>query len=132
MSALEHVHGLHAVQALLERDPARVVRLHVAQAREDTRVAALLAGIGTNWALLLGTTKLESDLPLYMFPVPPCKEHTSIIVTAIKVNTKLQRELDWNLFCAATTRNVDVAFELIVQGANVAAADSGGGMRPSL
>jgi len=43
MSALEHVHGLHAVQALLERDPARVVRLHVAQAREDTRVAALLA-----------------------------------------------------------------------------------------
>ena len=43
MSAPEWVHGLHAVQAVLARDPARVLRLCVLRGREDARVAALLA-----------------------------------------------------------------------------------------
>lgn len=37
------MHGLHAVQALLDRDPARLLRLLVARGREDARMAALLA-----------------------------------------------------------------------------------------
>lgn len=42
MSAPEHIHGLHAVQAVLARDPSRVLRLHVLRGREDARIAALL------------------------------------------------------------------------------------------
>ena len=42
-SGTQWVHGLHAVQALLGRDPGRVLRLLVARGREDARVAALLA-----------------------------------------------------------------------------------------
>ena len=43
MSGTEWMHGLHAVQALLERDPQRVLRLLVARGREDARMTALLA-----------------------------------------------------------------------------------------
>ena len=43
MSAAEQVHGIHAVQALLERHPQRVLRLRIAAGREDARVARLLA-----------------------------------------------------------------------------------------
>lgn len=43
MSAAELVHGLHAVQALLDRDPSRVLRLQVLRGRDDARMAALLA-----------------------------------------------------------------------------------------
>ena len=43
MSATETVHGIHAVQALLERHPERVTRLRVAAGREDGRVAKLVA-----------------------------------------------------------------------------------------
>jgi 23S rRNA (guanosine2251-2'-O)-methyltransferase len=39
----EIVHGLHAVQAVLAKDPSRVLRIHVLRGREDGRVAALLA-----------------------------------------------------------------------------------------
>ncbi|MHA7817590.1 MAG: 23S rRNA (guanosine(2251)-2'-O)-methyltransferase RlmB [Pseudohaliea sp.] len=37
------VYGIHAVEALLARDPASIVRLQVQRGREDRRVAALLA-----------------------------------------------------------------------------------------
>ncbi len=43
MSATEQVHGIHAVQALLERHPQRVLRLRIAAGREDVRIARLLA-----------------------------------------------------------------------------------------
>jgi 23S rRNA (guanosine2251-2'-O)-methyltransferase len=43
MNAVEQIHGLHAVQAVLARDPSRVLRLQVLRGREDARVAALLA-----------------------------------------------------------------------------------------
>jgi 23S rRNA (guanosine2251-2'-O)-methyltransferase len=43
MNAVEQIHGLHAVQAVLARDPARVLRLQVLRGREDARMAALLA-----------------------------------------------------------------------------------------
>jgi 23S rRNA (guanosine2251-2'-O)-methyltransferase len=43
MSASEHIHGLHAVQAVLARDPSRVLRLQVLRGRDDARMAALLA-----------------------------------------------------------------------------------------
>ncbi|MCC6171872.1 MAG: 23S rRNA (guanosine(2251)-2'-O)-methyltransferase RlmB [Gammaproteobacteria bacterium] len=43
MSTVEQVHGIHAVQALLERHPQRVLRLRVAAGREDARIAKLLA-----------------------------------------------------------------------------------------
>jgi 23S rRNA (guanosine2251-2'-O)-methyltransferase len=43
VSGSEQVHGIHAVQALLERHPERVLRLRVAAGREDARVAKLLA-----------------------------------------------------------------------------------------
>jgi 23S rRNA (guanosine2251-2'-O)-methyltransferase len=39
----EPVYGIHAVEALLARDPASIVRLQVQRGREDRRVAALLA-----------------------------------------------------------------------------------------
>lgn len=42
MSSTETVHGIHAVQALLERHPRRVLRLRVAAARDDARIARLL------------------------------------------------------------------------------------------
>lgn len=42
MSATETIHGIHAVQALLERHPQRVLKLRVAAARDDARVARLL------------------------------------------------------------------------------------------
>ena len=42
MSATETVHGIHAVQALLERHPERVLKLRVAAGRDDARVARLL------------------------------------------------------------------------------------------
>ena len=41
MARSEHVYGLHAVRALLERQPARVRRLLLARGRDDQRVAAL-------------------------------------------------------------------------------------------
>jgi 23S rRNA (guanosine2251-2'-O)-methyltransferase len=43
MNAVEQIHGLHAVQAVLARDPSRVLRLQVLRGREDARIAALLA-----------------------------------------------------------------------------------------
>ena len=43
MNPSEIVHGLHAVQAVLAKDPSRVLRVHVLHGREDGRVAALLA-----------------------------------------------------------------------------------------
>lgn len=43
MSAVEVVHGMHAVQALLQRDPSRVRCVYVAQGRDDARVAGILA-----------------------------------------------------------------------------------------
>jgi 23S rRNA (guanosine2251-2'-O)-methyltransferase len=43
VSGSELVHGIHAVQALLERHPERVLRLRIAAGREDARVARLLA-----------------------------------------------------------------------------------------
>ena len=39
----EPVYGIHAVDALLARDPGSIVRLQVQRGREDHRVAALLA-----------------------------------------------------------------------------------------
>ena len=41
MSHSEHVYGLHAVQALLARHPARVRRVLLARGREDPRAATL-------------------------------------------------------------------------------------------
>ncbi len=41
--ATERIHGIHAVQALLERHPQRVQRLRVSAARQDARIAKLLA-----------------------------------------------------------------------------------------
>ena len=67
-----------------------------------------------------------------MFPDFSCKKLPNFIVTAINVNTKLQKELDWNLLSTATTGDVELAFELIVQGANVEAEISGGSMSPLL
>lgn len=43
MSGLERVHGIHAVQALLERHPQRIQRLSLVRGREDARIARLLA-----------------------------------------------------------------------------------------
>jgi len=43
LSEAERIHGIHAVQALLERHPQRVLRLRVASGREDARIAKLLA-----------------------------------------------------------------------------------------
>jgi 23S rRNA (guanosine2251-2'-O)-methyltransferase len=43
MGSTEMVHGLHAVQALLERHADRVLKVFVARGREDARVTALLA-----------------------------------------------------------------------------------------
>jgi 23S rRNA (guanosine2251-2'-O)-methyltransferase len=39
----EIVYGLHAVQAVLAKDPSRVLRVYVLRGREDGRVVALLA-----------------------------------------------------------------------------------------
>lgn len=43
MSATENVHGLHAVQALLERHADRVLKVMVARGRDDARITAVLA-----------------------------------------------------------------------------------------
>lgn len=43
MSGVESIHGIHAVQALLRRDPSRVQCLFLAQGRDDARVTAVLA-----------------------------------------------------------------------------------------
>jgi len=43
LSEAERIHGIHAVQALLERHPQRVLRLRVASGRDDARIAKLLA-----------------------------------------------------------------------------------------
>ena len=43
MNPSEIVYGLHAVQAVLAKDPSRVLRLYVLRGREDGRVVALLA-----------------------------------------------------------------------------------------
>jgi 23S rRNA (guanosine2251-2'-O)-methyltransferase len=43
VKALERVHGLHAVRALLARQPTRIRRLVVADARRDARAEELLA-----------------------------------------------------------------------------------------
>ncbi len=43
MSGSERIHGIHAVQALLERHPERVQRLRLASGRDDARVAKLVA-----------------------------------------------------------------------------------------
>ena len=42
MSDQTLVHGLHAVRALLERDPTRVVRIHLARGRDDARATAIV------------------------------------------------------------------------------------------
>ncbi|MFZ9872746.1 MAG: 23S rRNA (guanosine(2251)-2'-O)-methyltransferase RlmB [Steroidobacteraceae bacterium] len=42
MSQAEIVHGIHAVQALLERHAERVQRVYLARGREDARAASLL------------------------------------------------------------------------------------------
>lgn len=42
VTATEFIYGIHTVQALLMRDPVRVVRLFVIRARDDVRVSALL------------------------------------------------------------------------------------------
>lgn len=42
MSKLDTVFGIHAVESLLERDPARVERLVVMKGRDDKRLQALL------------------------------------------------------------------------------------------
>ena len=41
MSGTELVYGLHAVQALLQRHPARVVAVRIAERRDDPRVRAI-------------------------------------------------------------------------------------------
>jgi 23S rRNA (guanosine2251-2'-O)-methyltransferase len=43
MSNVERLHGLHAVRAVLARDPARVVQLSIAEGRADRRVAEIEA-----------------------------------------------------------------------------------------
>ena len=43
MSSSEIVHGLHAVQALLEHHASRVIKIQLVRGREDDRVATLLA-----------------------------------------------------------------------------------------
>ncbi len=43
MSGVETIHGIHAVQALLRRDPSRVQCVYLAQARDDARMSALCA-----------------------------------------------------------------------------------------
>lgn len=43
MSDSERLYGLHAVRAVLTRDPARVTQLTLAQHRDDQRIAALEA-----------------------------------------------------------------------------------------
>ncbi len=43
MSGAERIHGIHAVQALLQRHPERVLRLRLASGRDDARVAKLVA-----------------------------------------------------------------------------------------
>ena len=43
MSQLERLYGLHAVRAVLARDPARVVQLAIADRRDDRRVAQVEA-----------------------------------------------------------------------------------------
>jgi 23S rRNA (guanosine2251-2'-O)-methyltransferase len=43
MGVPEQVHGLHPVQAVLARDPSRVLRLRVLHGRDDARIAVLLA-----------------------------------------------------------------------------------------
>lgn len=43
MGTPERIHGLHAVKAVLARDPARVVQLSLADRREDHRIAELEA-----------------------------------------------------------------------------------------
>ena len=43
MNPSEIVYGLHAVQAVLAKDPSRVLRVYVLRGREDGRVVALLA-----------------------------------------------------------------------------------------
>jgi len=43
LSGGERIHGIHAVQALLERHPERVQRLRLAAGRDDVRVATLVA-----------------------------------------------------------------------------------------
>lgn len=43
MSDQSLVHGLHAVRALLERDPTRMLRIHLARGRDDARITALVA-----------------------------------------------------------------------------------------
>lgn len=43
MSATERLYGLHAVRAVLTRDPSRVTQLTLAHQRDDKRIAALEA-----------------------------------------------------------------------------------------
>jgi 23S rRNA (guanosine2251-2'-O)-methyltransferase len=46
LSGVEQIHGIHAVQALLQRHPGRVLRLRLAAGRDDARVAKLVALAG--------------------------------------------------------------------------------------
>ncbi|MBV6417173.1 MAG: 23S rRNA (guanosine-2'-O-)-methyltransferase RlmB [Steroidobacteraceae bacterium] len=43
MSSAERIFGLHAVRAVLTRDPARIVRLTLAERRDDRRIAEIEA-----------------------------------------------------------------------------------------
>lgn len=84
MGDLERIYGLHAVRAVLTRDPARVVQLTLADGREDRRITeietlARAAGVTTRRAEAQALSKLAGDgvhqgVVAEVHPMPPWTE----------------------------------------------------------
>jgi len=73
MGDLERIYGLHAVKAVLTRDPARVVQLTLADRRDDRRIAEIEANPGlVNFEQLMKLLSvLGVSLTLREVPVAP-------------------------------------------------------------
>jgi 23S rRNA (guanosine2251-2'-O)-methyltransferase len=85
MSAGEYIHGLHAVRALLKRDPSRLRNLWVARGRDDARIAEVLqraAEVGCavqrvdaeQLSRRVGGAAVHQGLVAEVMPLPPWRE----------------------------------------------------------
>ena len=99
-----HVHGLHVVQALLKRDPARVRRLYIARGRDDARIAALLAAANL------------ASCPLERVDVPRLERLVGAVAHQ-GVVAEILPQAPWNeerLFDALTHRAADAEAPLLL------------------
>lgn len=104
MSAVGTVHGMHAVQALLQRDPARVLRVYLAAGRDDGRAAGV---IGASRAAGIALQRVE---PARLEQLAPGAVHQGVVA-------EVRPLAPWNeerLFDALAGRATDAAPPLLL------------------